>query len=145
MGSILSENLSLPKSLFTDVGELLQIRFPKVINGRLKENCFWQLDSGAPNSRLENSFFWVYKKLACVTYSPDFAQWKWGVLPGKMIMAPTASRTEGGNAGNGFQSTSSDKTVLKTSCPSWWLDFALLSTPYGASFLRHTNSFVQQM
>src|ERR1035438_5059447 len=31
----------------------------------------------------------------------------------------TASRTEGGNAGNGFQSTSSDKMVLKTSCPSW--------------------------
>jgi hypothetical protein len=24
----------------------------------------------------------------CETYSPDFAQWKWGVLPGRMITAP---------------------------------------------------------
>ncbi len=24
----------------------------------------------------------------CVTYSPDFAQWKCGVLPGRMITAP---------------------------------------------------------
>src|SRR5271154_195039 len=24
----------------------------------------------------------------CVTYSPDFAQWKWCVLPGRMITAP---------------------------------------------------------
>ena len=31
----------------------------------------------------------------------------------------TASRTEGGNAGNGFQSISSGRKVLKTSCPSW--------------------------
>jgi hypothetical protein len=26
--------------------------------------------------------------VTCVTYSPDFAQWKWGVLPGRMITAP---------------------------------------------------------
>ena len=24
----------------------------------------------------------------CVTYSPDFAQWKWDVLPGRMITVP---------------------------------------------------------
>src|SRR5580658_3027179 len=26
--------------------------------------------------------------LTCVMYSPDFAQWKWGVWPGRMITAP---------------------------------------------------------
>jgi len=26
--------------------------------------------------------------VTCVTYSPDFAQWKWGVSPGRMITAP---------------------------------------------------------
>ncbi|MGB2668779.1 MAG: hypothetical protein WAK48_32655, partial [Candidatus Acidiferrum sp.] len=26
--------------------------------------------------------------VTCVTYSPDFAQWKWDVLPGRMTTAP---------------------------------------------------------
>src|SRR5581483_738990 len=31
----------------------------------------------------------------------------------------TARRTDAGNAANGFQSISSDKIALKTSCPGW--------------------------
>src|SRR3954453_11008123 len=32
----------------------------------------------------------------------------------------TARRTEGGNAGNRFHSTSSGRTALKRVCPGWW-------------------------
>src|SRR5690242_11900199 len=65
----------------------------------------------------------------CVTYSPDLAQWKWGVPPGRTITAPggyarsfpssncsptTARRADGGNAGNGSQLMSSGRTAPKT-------------------------------
>jgi hypothetical protein len=30
--------------------------------------------------------------VTCVTYSPDFAQWKWDVLPGRMTTLPGGIR-----------------------------------------------------
>src|SRR6266404_5353114 len=86
---------------------------------------------------LENSFFWAYKKLfrlllrvvvSRIVFRAEVFQSKRldrgylrDVLAGfrPVEMGRVARENDHGAGRNGFQSTSSDKMVLKTSCPSW--------------------------
>jgi hypothetical protein len=105
-----------------------------------------------------------------VTYSPDFAQWKWGVLPGHGIdsilwvlvrhQRLAVGRFDPDCVGAGPRGLTHDngqrdgrwerrerfpidifgQDGFENLLPELVrLDFALLSTLYGAGFLRHTN------
>src|SRR5208282_5719976 len=56
-----------------------------------------------------------------MSFTPDGAFTRMTYGPGfEGSPTTTASRTDGGNAGNGFQSISSGRTDLKTAWPGWW-------------------------